>query len=132
MLKLIAPIIPHLAEEIWRIMYIPDKSIHISSWPKVEEQLIDHDAEKIGDLIISAISDIRREKNRKGVSLNAPIDQLDIHAPNELLDDLRQGEKDIKDTLKVQKIVFQPGRGNKSYLEEYPSVGFSIYLEKKP
>jgi valyl-tRNA synthetase len=128
MLKLIAPIIPHLAEEIWRVMYNPDKSIHVSAWPEVEKKLIDHDAEKIGDLIISAISDIRREKNRKGVSLNAPIDQLDLYGPNELLKDLRQGEKDIIDTLKVGEIVYYPGKEGDSNLEEYPSIGFSLIL----
>lgn len=127
-LKLMAPVTPHLTEEIWRIMYHPDESIHISEWPEYDESLADAEMERVGDVVISAISDIRREKNRRGVSLNAPVEKIDIYAPEELLSAIRQGIKDIKETLKAEKIVLYKGEGGEIKLEQYPSAGFTIYL----
>lgn len=131
MLKLIAPIIPHLSEEIWRIMYDPDKSIHISEWPMQSADLIDTEAEKTGDVVIAAISDIRREKNRKGVSLNTPVKKLGLYAPKEMLEHLRLGEQDIKDTLKVESIEFDTGEKGDSKIEEYPEISFRLLIDDK-
>ncbi|MCK4318504.1 valine--tRNA ligase, partial [Candidatus Bathyarchaeota archaeon] len=36
MIKLMAPITPHITEEIWRTMYDPDTSIQLSAWPEYD------------------------------------------------------------------------------------------------
>ncbi|MCW4048482.1 MAG: valine--tRNA ligase [Candidatus Bathyarchaeota archaeon] len=128
MIKLMAPITPHITEEIWRTMYNSDVSIHISPWPEYNEGLVDEEAEKIGDLIIAAISDIRREKNRKGVSLNALVKEAKIYADPEQAVFLRMGFQDIKDTLKIEALEIIEGEGGESKLEDYPSVGFSMVI----
>jgi valyl-tRNA synthetase len=131
MLKLIAPIIPHLSEEIWRIMYNPEKSIHISEWPLQVDEFMDQEAEETGDLVIEVISDVRREKNRMGVSLNAPVDTLRLYAPEESLEKLSLGEQDIKDTLKVNTIVYASGDEGDSSIGEYPEISFTLILDEK-
>lgn len=131
MLKLIAPIIPHLSEEIWRIMYNPEKSIHISEWPTQVDEFRDQEAEETGDLVIEVISDVRREKNRMGVSLNAPVDTLCLYAPEESLEKLSLGEQDIKDTLKVNTIIYDSGDEGDSSIEEYPEISFTLILDEK-
>jgi valyl-tRNA synthetase len=126
MLKLMAPIIPHLTDEIWRTMYDPDTSINVSPWPTYNEELVDGEAERAGDMVIAAISEIRREKNRAGVSLNAPLRRVEIRAPGEQLSLLRLGERDIVDTLKIEELVLAEGGGDGLKVEGYPDIVFTL------
>jgi valyl-tRNA synthetase len=122
-----APVTPHITEEIYRTMYNPDKSITIAQWPKYDESLIDEEAIRIGDLIIATISTIRTEKNRRGVSLNAPVQKLTIHA-GENASDLQRGAQDIKDTLKVEELEILNSSGGEVNIEEYSHIGFTMNL----
>ena len=75
-LKLIAPIMPHITEEIYQSYFIKhekSKSIHISEWPKFDSSLIDKKAEQIGDLFISLLQEIRQLKSKQNKSLAAEI-----------------------------------------------------------
>jgi valyl-tRNA synthetase len=128
MLKLMAPITPHVIEEIWRTMYDPDASVHLSAWPEYDEAMIDEEAEKTGDIVIAAISDIRREKNRMGVSLNASMKSVKLYASGEDAEALRLGSTDIKDTLKIESLEISAGGGGDVNLEDYPEIGFTVTL----
>ena len=108
-------------------MYDPENSINTSMWPQYDESFVDDEAERVGDLIIDAISSIRTEKNRKGISLNAPIKKLTIYAGENILD-LKQGGQDIKDTLKVEELEILASSGGDSSIEEYGHIGFSMSL----
>jgi valyl-tRNA synthetase len=126
-LKLMAPIMPHLCDEIHRTMYNPDKSINVSQWPEYDESKIDEEAESIGDIVIEVISSIRTEKNRRGVSLNAPISKLTIYAEDKA-NYLQQGFTDIKDTLKIQELEISSISGGEKYLEKSEQIGYSMNL----
>jgi valyl-tRNA synthetase len=126
MLKLMAPITPHLTEEMWRTMYDPDTSINVSPWPEYDEGLVDAGAERAGDAVIAVISEIRREKNRAGVSLNAPLSRVEVYAPAEELGYLELGRQDIVDTLKIGELVLKEGPGGALRVEGYPDVGFTV------
>jgi valyl-tRNA synthetase len=128
MIKLLAPVTPHITEEIWRTMFDPDHSIHLSGWPVYDESMIDEDAEATGDVIIAAISDIRREKNRMGVSLNASMKSVKLYAPDEYAEALRLGYTDIVDTLKIESLEIAEGEGGDASLEDYPEIGFMVTL----
>ena len=83
MLQLLAPVTPHMTEEIYQYMYKDGKgyqSIQVSQWPKYNPALVDEAAEKDGDLITAIMSEIRRDKAEKKMSLNAPIKNLTIYA----------------------------------------------------
>ena len=79
-LQLLAPVTPHLTEEIYQHMFAENKgfeSLQISPWPKFNAALVDEEAEKNGDLIIAIISEVRHEKAEKKLPLNAPMKKLD-------------------------------------------------------
>ena len=128
MIKLLAPVTPHITEEIWRTMFDPDHSVHVSEWPVYDESMIDEDAEKTGDIVIAAISDIRREKNRMGVSLNASMKSVKLYAPDEYAEALRLGSTDIKDTLKIESLEIAAGEGGDARLGDYPEIGYTVAL----
>ena len=76
-LKLIAPIMPHITEELYHAYYKEhekDKSIHISAWPKADKP--DEEAEKIGELVVYAAVHARRAKTEKNLSLKEPLKRL--------------------------------------------------------
>jgi valyl-tRNA synthetase len=107
-LQLLAPVTPHLTEEIYQHMYLDAKgfqSIQISPWPKINPALVNEAAEKDGDLITAIMSEVRRDKAEKKLSLNAPIKNLTIYAGNaETAVVIRQGCIDIGATLKIENV----------------------------
>jgi valyl-tRNA synthetase len=85
-LQLLAPVTPHLTEEIYQRMFANDRgyeSLQASPWPKFNAALVDEQAEKNGDLIIAIISEVRRDKAEKKLPLNAPIKNLTVYAGSE-------------------------------------------------
>ncbi len=128
-LKLLAPVMPHLTEEIYSAMYAEGEgdSIHLSGWPEAEEALIDEEAERRGDLVVALIRDVRREKNRLGIPLNASIARLSVHAAEEtVLEDLKTGTEDIAATLKAEELEFIVSAGGEYGVEGYPGLRFSL------
>jgi valyl-tRNA synthetase len=75
-LKLFAPIMPHITEEIYHLYYSKienKKSIHINEWPKYNKELKNKKAEKIGEELIKLISEVRQFKSKNNKSLKEPI-----------------------------------------------------------
>ncbi|MGQ9461122.1 MAG: valine--tRNA ligase [Candidatus Bathyarchaeaceae archaeon] len=127
-LQLLAPISPHITEEIYQHMYAEDKkhkSIHVSPWPTPLKERIDEEAEKKGDLIIAVIGEIRRDKAEKKTPLNAPIKKLTIYAGNKKnAQILNQAQEDIAGTCKIEKIEISPAKGKGREVKGYPSIRF--------
>jgi valyl-tRNA synthetase len=118
--KMLAPITPFITEELWQNFfkkYENDLSVHVSSWPKANENLIDKDAEEIGDVTVAIISYLRQYKNKRGLALNAPIEQITIECDDKLKKRLERVFEDIKGTIKVKNIDF--GKGD-ILIENYP------------
>jgi valyl-tRNA synthetase len=74
-LKLFAPIIPHLTEELYQ-MYFKEfektKSIHLTEWPKAETK-INEKIKKAGDKFIEILSQVRQEKSKAQKSMKSEI-----------------------------------------------------------
>jgi valyl-tRNA synthetase len=111
-LQLMAPVTPHLTEEIYQTMYADHKgykSLQVSPWPEINQALIDEEAEKRGNLIIAVIGEVRREKAEKHLPLNLPIEKLTVYTGSQscnpesefYANTLAQGKNDIAGTLKV-------------------------------
>ena len=75
-LKLMAPILPHITEELYQAYFKKKektKSIHISDWPKADNNLIDKKLEVKGDEAINIISKVRQFKQKNQKSLRIPV-----------------------------------------------------------
>jgi valyl-tRNA synthetase len=104
-LQLLAPVTPHLTEEIYQTLYADSKgykSLHVSPWPEFNQAVTDEQAEKRGDLITALITEVRREKAEKRMSLNAQIKKLTVYAGDrETADIIAESSEDIVGTCKV-------------------------------
>ncbi len=125
-LKLMAPIMPHITEEIYHVYFAKKegkKSIHISQWPKCNEKMIDDEAEKAGDAAIDIISAVRKFKSENQISLKIELQRLTIECTPELKGKIELMLDDIKATTRAKEIKF--GKGDISVSEK-----LSIKIEK--
>jgi valyl-tRNA synthetase len=128
-LQLLAPITPHITEEIYQTMYADDlkhPSIHVSPWPKLDKKQIDEEAEKYGDLVMAIIEEIRRDKAERKMPLNTSVKKLKIYVDTQKSAQvLKQATQDIEGTCKTQQLAIQTQKGKGREIQGYPDIRFS-------
>ena len=101
-----APIMPYITEELYQIYFREHekaKSIHISEWPKLN--IVDEDAEKIGDFAVSVIEEARKAKSKKNLSLKAPVKS--ISAKGKITkEEFESVKRDIEASTNCQNISY--------------------------
>jgi valyl-tRNA synthetase len=107
-LKLFAPILPFITEEIYQRLFCDDESkdsIHRSPWPEADPNWVDLEAEALGDLILSIVSGIRRYKSEHHLSLATEVAQIQlVIADRELRKGLMDAEADLKSATRAQQV----------------------------
>ena len=95
-LKLFAPLMPFITEEIYQQHYKnkeKHKSIHISSWPKADKKLIDKKTEDLGNRFVEIVENVRQHKSQNKKSLKTEIkltlDKKDYNMLKPTLEDLK-------------------------------------------
>jgi valyl-tRNA synthetase len=110
LIKLYAPITPHITEELYHRLFkeqIGLESIHLASWPKPCENLIDEDSEFLGELLRRIVWSARRFKSKRGMALSKEISHLKIVCQNKNVERLIEEIRDeIKAVCKVKRISF--------------------------
>ncbi|MFH1637319.1 MAG: valine--tRNA ligase [Candidatus Woesearchaeota archaeon] len=102
-LRLFAPIMPYITEEIYQIHFRKNKkSIHLEAWPEPEFNE-DKNLEEIGDRLVEAIALARKKKSEKGLSLKEPLKKLVLDIKEE---DAKPFIDDLKAATKAQSIEF--------------------------
>jgi len=92
-LRLFAPIIPHVTEELWSHIfeekYAQTGSIHArGNWVKANDYPLDETAEAQGIAAVEILEAVRKAKSEKGVSIKWPIVEM-------TLNDTQQNGSDI-------------------------------------
>lgn len=106
-LKLWAPILSHVTDEIYQAFYKEKEklsSIHLSEWPKHDDKKIDQDIEKIGDIAINIISEARKFKSSNAMSLKDELSKAIIDIEKKQFDALNEAMDDLKATTKIKEI----------------------------
>ncbi len=93
-LKLFAPFLSHVTEEIWNDMY-SKKSIHNSKWP--ETLGLEADLQK-GETAIEVISALRKYKSDNQMSPTAELEEVTVYG------DIEGFEEAVKEVMHVKKL----------------------------
>ena len=111
-LKMFAPVIPHITEEIY-MDYFKDKentkSIHISGYLNLGDEF-DKDLIEKGNIVVDIVSSIRQFKSENKVSLKTFIE--DITISSNINDFMRLAEVDIKAVGSINEIKYKNGEFN--------------------
>ncbi len=111
--KLLAPFLPFLAEEIYQNLVRPAKpagpgSVHHNDWPVADTSLIDRELMAAMDLAIKVCSLGRSARNKAGIKLRQPLSMTTIVAEKTMLERLQSFKDLIKDELNVKELVLTP------------------------
>ena len=79
-LKLYAPIMPFITEQIYHDMYLndeKDESIHLSAWPEPTARTDGPNLDDFSD-VITAIDEIRKHKSQNGIPMGAELEDYKL------------------------------------------------------
>lgn len=88
-LRLMAPFMPHITEELYQNIFGEGESIHARGmWPNSADYLLDEDAFAQGEVMVGIIDEVRKSKAEKNLSVKADVQLLEASAGVELAADL--------------------------------------------
>lgn len=120
-LRLLSPFVPHFTEEINHYLDPELGSIHHSTWPVVEEELIDREAEAVGKLGVDVIGHMRRFKSSEGMPLNIELKSTLIYTDDiDTFHHLNEVSSDVKGTMRIDQL--EVSRGQPQIMEKVVEV----------
>jgi valyl-tRNA synthetase len=120
-IKLLAPFAPYITENVYQDFFRKfekGNSIHMEKWPTSDQNLVNTEAEKLGELAVDVISAIRQFKTSRKMPMNAPLRLVTIEQ-----EDLLPLMDDIKGTMKIEQI--KTGRAEEILTEKF-NIGLKI------
>ena len=119
-IKIMAPIIPFICEEIYANLYIKknniDDSVHLCSFPEVDDSLLNRDILNEVDIIISVVSMGRSARNKANIKIRQPIETLAVYGTKEVIKVVKDNQNEILEELNIKSIRFLE---NESELVKY-------------
>ncbi len=106
-LKLFAPVLSHITEEIWQDQYVGGEangeslsddefqSLHRTAWPEPTGVDADHDA---GETAMAVVGALRRYKSERQLPLNAELERVTVYG------DVSGFENDIRNVMHVREL----------------------------
>ncbi len=111
-LKLLAPIASFATEEIYQEVFAArehSKSIHLSKWPSVDENMISEGDESAGALLNRIIAEIRKFKAENKLPLNADVEKVSLSLSKDEEKMLKLIDEEIKAAGRAKKIETHEG-----------------------
>ncbi|MDZ7331660.1 MAG: isoleucine--tRNA ligase [candidate division KSB1 bacterium] len=111
LIKLLAPVIPFLTEEMYQNLVrscdpSAPESVHHCDFPQVDHQFVDDQLVKEVDQVISIVKAGRALRNQTNIKVRQPLSDLVVR-PNSAMkiETLKKYEQHIKEELNVKKLI---------------------------
>ena len=131
-LKLFAPFLPHITEELHDIIYAKG-SIHAKHmWPEHHQIKHDINAETLGDHIIEILDLVRKFKTEQQISLRAELNSVNIIPTNQKLNDLftKNSLTDLKNAANTKNICINEKNPSKTeVVHEISNDNFKLIIK---
>ena len=114
LIKLFAPIFPHLSEEIYQQFFKSELSIHLEKWPQAGIALKDKKFSENGKKLLEIIAEIRRLKAEKGLKLSQSFRKLIIKSDSDFVEKLKE---DIQNLSHAENIEIKKSKEPKIVIE---------------
>jgi valyl-tRNA synthetase len=130
-LKLLAPMMPHITEEIYQQLFAAHegaRSIHLAAWPRADQALIDEAAERAGAALLAISASARRWKSARKIGLGAELAGLTIAAEDaQSRAAIAEMAADIRSVTRARAIMFAEHTG-----EGFEEVAPGLWMRIEP
>jgi len=106
-IKLFAPFMPHVTDQIYQALYAADEteSIHLSDWPVPDQRFEDEQAEHLGMMLVHIATAVRRYKSEHSLPLGTEITLLECSSGDNDLDrELEDATSDLASITRALEI----------------------------
>lgn len=108
-LKLFAPFLPHITDEIYQQVYMDVEkcaTIHLSKWPQEEPAFFELKYLEFGETLVAIASAVRRFKSERALSVGTALEKIELEIDQpELRDFLQKAIPDLTSVTRAQKIT---------------------------
>jgi valyl-tRNA synthetase len=108
-LKLLAPFLPYVTEEIYLALFVNREggdSIHTAAWPTAETMLPDEKAIAAGQILVAIATAVRRYKSEHNLALGVALTRLQVATEDVALAGLlRAGTVDLASITRAQSVI---------------------------
>lgn len=110
--KLIAPVMPFVAEELYQnleLSVFPDSepSVHLRDYPEVDERFIDKELEEKMSFVETAVKLGRVLRNEKNIKIRQPLSSFTVVANSDVTQKaVKEYSELIKEELNVKDVIF--------------------------
>jgi valyl-tRNA synthetase len=115
LVRMLAPFLPHLCEEVWNWCYSEDDgmhaSVHKSPWPVSDEfaAIVEPEHAEAYDAALVVIEAVRKAKADANLSVKAPVKRVSVMAKTDTLAAIRATSDDITRMLSIEAMDLAEG-----------------------
>ncbi|MDF2964871.1 MAG: valS [Rickettsiaceae bacterium] len=125
LLKLLAPFIPHICEEIFQAIYANEGSVNKrGAWPDAAELPSEPKAFEETTYLIQILDLVRKAKAEKNLSIKAPIQLIEIKSQKRL--ESIASLNDLKNVISADKISFVENFVDGQHIVEDEEVSINV------
>ncbi len=111
LLKIFAPFIPHICDEIYSSIFVEEfaitKSINArGNWPKVNKKLFQEKLIEDGNSFLEVIFEVRKFKSEKNISMKTTVEKLKISG----FEEVKQFSQDLANVCNAKEVEFLSGK----------------------
>ncbi|MFO7975472.1 MAG: class I tRNA ligase family protein, partial [Candidatus Hydrogenedentota bacterium] len=129
--RLFAPYLPFLCEDVWHWSYSGDEdmhdSVHGSPWPsEAELYAVAHPSDaKTFDVAVAIIEAVRKAKAEANLSMKAPVQTVAVSATPEILELVKAAQDDIVLMLNIETFETSEGKPEQGDVDVNVTLGES-------
>ena len=103
LLRLFAPLMPFVTEEIWS--WWQEGSVHRADWPSGQLELPSTTGTTVYTAAVELLGAIRRAKSEAKAGPRTPVERVTFHGPSEEVSALRHVEADLRAAQNIAELV---------------------------
>lgn len=120
--KLLAPVVPHLSETMYKNLGGVVESVHLDDWPKVNKKAIDKDLEKLMEKTRDVVNLGLSVRADSGIKVRQPLNSV-TYGGKKLSQEL---ESIIAEELNVKEVKYSEKLGEIREVEEAKPIGLEL------